>query len=124
MKVAARRRAGVAAGAFVLLAALAATGVLTSAPAKAAPGDFTVTPTTLSFPDTYVNATSSIAVVITNVSGVSQTPSYAGGAPADPTNFGGSQNCAGVTLAPNASCAFTYTFNPTTSGAKSSNTTI
>ena len=77
----------------------------------------TVAPTTLSFPDTYVNATSSIAVVITNVSGVSQLRQR--WPPNDPVNFGGSQNCAGVTLAPNTSSSFTYTFNPTTSGAKS-----
>ena len=51
----------------------------------------TVAPTTLEFGPVLVGQSSSIAVVITNVSGVSQTPAYAGGAPNDPVNFGGSQ---------------------------------
>ena len=85
---------------------------------------FSVVPTNLVFGSVPVGATASLPVTITNTSGVPQTPNYAGGAPNDPTNFGGSQNCAGVTLAPGASCTFTYTFNPTTLGAKSSSTTI
>ena len=36
----------------------------------------------------------------------------------DATNFGGVQNCAGITLAAGASCSFTYTFHPTSTGAK------
>ncbi len=32
-------------------------------------------------------------------------------------NFDGVQTCAGVTLAPGATCAFTYTFIPQTVGA-------
>ena len=42
----------------------------------------------------------------------------------DPTNFGGSQNCAGVSIAAGSSCQFTYTFTPTTPGPWSSSTTI
>ena len=51
-------------------------------------------------------------------------PNYAGGAPNDPSNFGGSQNCAGVEIAPNDSCQFTYTFDPTVLGPHTSATTI
>jgi hypothetical protein len=85
---------------------------------------FTVTPTNLVFGSVPVGATASLPVTITNTSGVPQTPSFAGGAPDDPANFGGFQNCAGTTLAPGGSCTFTYTFQPTTLGAKSSSTTI
>ena len=92
--------------------------------ARAAPGDFTVSPTTLSFPDTFVGATRSLPVTVTNASNATQTPNFAGGAPNDPTNFGGSQNCAGVALAPGASCVFTYTFEPASAGLKTSSTTI
>ncbi len=92
--------------------------------ARAAPGDFTVTPTTLTFPDTYAGSSSSLPVTIKNVSSTTQTPNFAGGAPNDPTNFGGSQNCAGVALAPNDTCEFTYTFEPASAGPKSSSTTI
>ena len=94
------------------------------APAGAASGDFTVSPTTLSFPDTYVGSTSSMAVTITNGSATAQTPNFAGGAPNDPSNFGGSQNCAGVALNPGASCQFTYTFEPASAGDHTSATTI
>jgi hypothetical protein len=56
-------------------------------------------------------------VTITNASGANQTlTAVAGGAPFDSANFTGVQNCVGVTLAPGASCAFTYTFTPTALG--------
>ena len=113
-------------GAAVAAAALLASAISASVPlsAAAAAGDFTVAPISLDFGSVYVGATASLPVTITNVSSVSQTPNYAGGAPNDPTNFGGSQNCAGVTLAPGGSCAFTYDFTPTTVGSLSSSTTI
>ena len=85
---------------------------------------FTVTPTDVAFPDTAVGDTSSVPVVITNISSTSLTPNYAGGAPNDPTNFGGSQNCAGVALSGGQSCQFTYTFTPTAPGPWTSSTTI
>ena len=94
------------------------------APVSAASGDFTVSPTSLSFPDTYVGSTSSMAVTITNGSATTQTPNFAGGAPNDPSNFGGSQNCAGVALDPGATCQFTYTFEPSSPGDHTSATTI
>ena len=94
------------------------------APVGAASGDFTVSPTSLSFPDTFVGSTASMAVTITNGSATTQTPNFAGGAPNDPTNFGGSQNCAGVALDPGATCQFTYTFEPSSPGDHSSATTI
>ena len=90
----------------------------------AASGDFTVSPTTLSFPATFVGSTSSLTVTITNGSSTTQTPNFAGGAPNDPTNFGGSQNCAGVALDPGGTCQFTYTFEPATPGDHTSSTTI
>src|SRR5260370_958087 len=65
-----------------------------------------------------------IAATITNTSGVSPAPNFAGGAPNDATNLGGSQNCAGVPLAAGGSCKFTYTFTPKTLGAHTSSTTI
>src|SRR4029078_4995947 len=80
--------------------------------AHAASGDFTVSPTTLNFGTVAVNSTATIPVVVKNVSTTTQTPNFAGGAPNDPTNLGGSQNCAGVPLAPGATCSFTYTFTP------------
>ena len=86
--------------------------------------NFSATPSSLVFGNVAVGATASLPVTITNISAVPQTPSFSGGAPLDPINFGGSQNCAGTTLAPGATCTFTYTFHPTTPGAKSSSTTI
>ncbi len=85
---------------------------------------FTVAPLNLLFGSVPLNATKAIPVVITNTSSVSQKPNYAGGAPNDPTHFGGSQNCAGITLSAGGSCQFTYTFTPKTLGAHSSSTTI
>src|SRR5262249_33821783 len=98
------------AGVAVVLAAGAAIAVRT-APAQAAVGDFTVTPTTLNFPDTYVGGTASLVVTIKNISATSQTPEFAGGAPLDGTNFGGTQNCGGKTFAPGDTCQFTYDFH-------------
>ena len=106
------------AGAFVVACAM------WLIPFAAAAAGFTVTPTNLVFGGVPLGATGTIAVTITNTSGVSQTPNFSGGAPNDPTNFGGSQNCAGVPLAAGGSCEFTYTFTPTTLGAHSSSTTI
>lgn len=85
---------------------------------------FDVSPTTLTFPDTAVGSTSTIPIVVTNISPASQSPNFAGGAPLDPTHFGGSQDCAGKTFAPGDSCTFTYEFTPTSPGAHASSTTI
>jgi hypothetical protein len=93
-------------------------------PAAVMAGDFVVAPTDLEFGIVFVGEASSIAVVIVNASNVPQTPDFAGGAPFDPDNFGGSQNCAGVTLPPGGSCAFTYEFHPVSAGPKNSSTTI
>ena len=83
---------------------------------------FSVAPTDLSFPDTAVGETSSIPVVVTNISGVEQAAiSMAGGAAGDP-NFSGSQNCQGQTLAAGATCEVTYTFQPLSAGALSAST--
>jgi Protein of unknown function (DUF3048) N-terminal domain/Protein of unknown function (DUF3048) C-terminal domain/Abnormal spindle-like microcephaly-assoc'd, ASPM-SPD-2-Hydin len=117
------RRRGIAVCA-VMVACAISVAPEAGAPVGAASGDFTVSPTTLSFPATYVGSTSSRTVTITNGSSTTQTPNFAGGAPNDPTNFGGSQNCAGVALDPGATCQFTYTFEPATPGDHMSSTTI
>ena len=119
----AARRRGIAVCAVMVACAIAGAPEA-GAPVGAASGDFTVSPTTLSFPATYVGSTSSLTVTITNGSSTTQTPNFAGGAPNDPTNFGGSQNCAGVALDPGATCQFTYTFEPATPGDHTSSTTI
>jgi hypothetical protein len=92
--------------------------------ARAAAGDFTVTPTTLTFPDTAVGGTSSLPVTITNVSSFTLTPNFSGGAPLDLTNFGGFQDCQGKTFAPGDTCTFTYEFHPVSPGLKSTSATI
>src|SRR4029078_4712834 len=65
-----------------------------------------------------------MAVTITNRSATTQTPNFAGGAPNDPSNFGGSQNCAGVALDPGATCQVTYTFEPSSPRDHTPATTI
>src|SRR4051794_20708554 len=110
-------------GAALMTAAVVLLGLVPAAPAQAAP-NVTVSPTVLEFGDVALGATVSIPVVITNRSTVSMTPNYAGGAPADPTNFGATQSCGGVTLAPGQSCEFTYSFKPTSAGPHTTTTTI
>ncbi|MBF9034056.1 choice-of-anchor D domain-containing protein [Rhodobacterales bacterium HKCCE2091] len=104
--------------------AIALAACALSTPALAA--TVLVTPTSLNFGTGYTGATSPAQTVsITNTGAAPITPSYAGGAPTS-GNFLASQNCAGVTLAPWASCQFFYAFAPTTTGAvtDSSNFTI
>ncbi len=72
-----------------------------------------VTPTTIGFGDIRVGHTASVAVTVTNTSG-SPLTAFAGGGIGAP--FGGFQNCAGG-VPVGGSCAFTYTFTPTTTGA-------
>jgi hypothetical protein len=108
----------------VVVACATAVAPQAGAPVGAASGDFTVSPMTLSFPATFVGSTSDLTVTITNGSSTTQTPNFSGGAPNDPTNFGGSQNCAGVALGPGETCQFTYTFEPQTPGDHTSSTTI
>lgn len=115
-----RHHFSLVAAAVGALCGVAALGPLT----VHAAGEVTVSPTSLSFPATYVGDESTIAVTVTNVSGGSVTPSYSGGAPLDPVNFGGSQNCAGVTLPAGGTCTFTYRFTPASAGPHSSSTTI
>jgi len=117
-------RRAIRAGLLVTTLVVPAAGATLRAGSVEAAGEFTMAPTTLSFPATYVGATSSIDVTVKNVSGTSQTPNFSGGAPNDPTNFDGSQNCAGKTFAPGDTCTFTYTFEPATTGPLSSSTTV
>src|SRR4051794_14523740 len=107
----------------LLAAGVLSLGIVDATPAWAAP-PVSVSPTVLDFGDVAVGSTASIPVVITNVSSSPITPSYAGGAPIDSTNFGGGQNCAGLALNPGQSCEFTYLFRPKTVGAHNSSTTI
>jgi hypothetical protein len=51
-------------------------------------------------------------------------PDFTGGAPFGGTNFGATQNGAGVTLDPGESCSFFYEFHPTTLGEKNTSTSI
>ncbi|MDW4497964.1 choice-of-anchor D domain-containing protein [Sulfitobacter sp. D35] len=76
-----------------------------------------VSPLSLDFGEVEVGQSSSLQLIseITNVSGVTQTYSLAGGAPSG--GFGAVQNCAGGVLAPGASCQFFYSFSPTSAGA-------
>jgi hypothetical protein len=79
-----------------------------------------VTPTTIGFGSVQVGGSVSVPVTITNTSPQTLT-GFAGGGIAAP--FGASQNCAGG-VAPGASCVFTYTFSPTTTGLVSGSTSI
>ncbi len=79
--------------------------------------NFSITPTTLDFPTTPVSGTSApIDVVVTNLGTTPRLLSSVAGGAAGDANFGAVQACAGVTLNPGASCAFSYTFTPQTSG--------
>jgi hypothetical protein len=93
-------------------------------PAGALAGGIFVAPTDLDFGGVFAGEMASAPVFVVNVSNVPQTPDYAGGAPLDPINFGGSQNCGGRTLPPGGSCAFTYVFQPASAGPKNSSTNI
>jgi hypothetical protein len=75
----------------------------------------------LDFGDVQIGSTQSQTVTFTNIGRATVTVAAAGGAPANSV-FGGSQSCAGTTLAINATCQFTYTFRPTAAGEVSSNT--
>jgi hypothetical protein len=85
-----------------------------------------VAPLALDFGNVVLGTSRDVPITITNLTGASLTPNYAGGAPNGGADggFGGSQNCAGVPLAPNASCQFTYTFSPTVLGPATDSTTI
>lgn len=80
--------------------------------------------TDLDFGSVPVGSTGELPITFTNVGPTSVTPTWSGGAPTDPTHFGGSQNCAGKTFAPGASCVFRYTFAPTSPGPHSATTAI
>ncbi len=82
---------------------------------------FLISPRTLNFGNVASGATSSPqTVTITNVSGVAQTLSLAGGAAG---LFGGTTNC-GATLAAGASCQLFYAFSPTGVGSETGSTTL
>ena len=105
---------------------VALTAVFLSVPATAAYALplFSFSSTTLAFPSTAVGGTSAgIPVTVTNVSGVAQTLTAAGGAPGD-ANFDGTQDCQGATLPPGGTCSYTYTFMPTSTGPHSATTSF
>ncbi|WP_088635932.1 choice-of-anchor D domain-containing protein [Phaeobacter sp. 22II1-1F12B] len=70
-------------------------------------------------PDAYTSLPQE--VIFTNLGNVLVSPNFAGGAVSG-NNFPGSQNCAGATLAPGASCQFTYRFTPQALGPASGST--
>ena len=81
-----------------------------------------VTPVSFDFGNVAVGDTSlPQEVIFTNLGDVPVSPNFAGGA-VPGKNFPGSQNCAGVTLAPGASCQFTYRFTPQALGPVSGST--
>jgi len=86
--------------------------------------DFSVSPTTLVFPDTVVGSSTPMqSVVLTNVSSTARHPSLAGGALFHRVDFvGDGQTCGSVP--PGGTCAFRYHFKPTTVGALTDGTTI
>ena len=101
-----------------------ALSLIGAAAAPAFADDFRVAPTELYFGGVFIGESPSLPVVITNISGIPQTPGFAGGAPFDSDNFGAFQNCAGITLPPGGQCEFTYEFHPTSTGAKATSTQI
>jgi len=85
---------------------------------------FLTTATSFDFGNIAVGSTSATqAVTITNVSGATQSPNFAGGAPIN-GQFSGSQNCGGKTFAPGESCQFSYYFQPTALGDVTTTTSI
>lgn len=81
-------------------------------------------PLDLYFGDVQVGTSVTRVIHITNISDVPVMPGYSGGAPSNPTNFGASQNCVGVTLAPDASCQFNYEFHPPSPGLQLGSTNV
>nr|NLI49110.1 choice-of-anchor D domain-containing protein [Propionibacterium sp.] len=76
---------------------------------------FRINTTSIDFGDVGVGVTSpTVPVTLTNVGTAPVTVEMAGGAPAAP--FDGSQNCAGVVLAPGGTCSVSYTVTPTATG--------
>jgi hypothetical protein len=85
---------------------------------------FRVEPLSLDFGEVVLGTMGEIPITITNLTAASLQPNFSGGAPLDPANFGGSQNCAGKIFAPGDSCTFTYSFEPATLGPHDSSTRI
>jgi hypothetical protein len=89
-------------------------GIAAAEVSTSGPPPFLITPTALAFGYVPIGSTSaSQTITITNVSGVPQTMSGAGGGAGV---FGGSQDCQGSTLAPGTSCHMFYAFSPTAQG--------
>jgi hypothetical protein len=76
---------------------------------------FLITPVALDFGQVVVGQTSAEQhVLVTNVGHDAVEMSGTGGAAGE---FGGAQDCQGITLAAGSSCTMTYRFTPTTAGA-------
>lgn len=85
---------------------------------------FTVSPTTLVFPDTVVGSSTPMqSVVLTNISSTALHPALAGGALIGRTDFASDGQTCGV-VPPGGTCAFRYHFAPTTLGDLTDHTTI
>lgn len=108
---------------FIALGLLLST-VCMAATARAAPGDFAVSSTTLDFGNVGVGTSATLAVTITNVSQIAQMPALSGGGLSDRTYFDGNQTCGARTLQPGESCALNYIFHPGTLGAHANGTSF
>ncbi len=93
-----------------------------------AAGQITITPTSFTFANTTVGATSSSQTfTVTNTGGAATgalTTALAGNDPGHFTLVAGSNGCQGVVLAANGSCTIAVTFTPTTGGAKSASLSV
>ena len=105
---------------IALALVVASSVVAASATAQAATPLFLISPTSFDFGAQPLNSPSAQQVVtITNVSGAPIVMSGAGGGAGQ---FGGSQDCQGLTIADGASCHMYYQFTPTALGAATGST--
>lgn len=111
-------------GKYLGAAALAAASLAALPSAAHADNEFSISSTLLQFGSVDVGQTSQIIVNITRVAPGSGALNVYGGAPFDSTNFNGSQNCQGVTLAQGQSCQFYYEFQPQSGDFLQSYTTL
>ena len=84
----------------------------------------TLSPTSLSFAATGVNATTTIPVLLTNTGTANLTVSVIGNSGANPTDFSHTSNCGGVSIAPNGTCIINVRFTPPAVGSFSATLNI
>jgi hypothetical protein len=98
------------------------TAALTATAYVVPPPNPSVTPTALSFPSTAVGATSPLTFTIANSGGQTLNVASITISGANPGDFTQSGSCA--TVAPNASCTVTVTFQPQAQGVRSANVVV